>query len=214
MAEHVVVLHGLGLNRYWMWGLAAHLKRQGYIVHNVSYPSRHRTCENIVDDVLKPLIGSIPSEKIHFVVHSMGGVLVRLYAEKHGAARIARVVMLGTPNHGSEVADFLSSWRIFRYVFGDTGGEMLTKGGITERLGPVAFDCGVIAGSNHWFHFPTSWIVRKMPIPNDGLVSVESTRVDGMKDHLILWSDHSLMVWHPSIWHQAAFFLKNGRFQR
>ncbi len=97
MAEHVIVLHGLALNKYWMSGLADSLKRQGYIVHNISYHSRHWPFEKIVDDRLAPLVQSLPAEKIHFAVHSMGGLLVRLYAEKHCRERIGRVVMMGTP---------------------------------------------------------------------------------------------------------------------
>lgn len=215
MAEHVIVLHGLGLNKYWMMGMAHNLKREGYTVHNISYPSRRHTFEQIVDQYLAPLVTAIPAQKINFVVHSMGGLLVRLYAAKYGASRIGRVVMLGTPNQGSETADLFSSWRWFRWLFAGAGEELVTHShGMAARLGSLPFECGIIAGKNHWFHFPTKLIVKKLPTPHDGLVSVASTKVEGMKDHITLWLDHSLMVWSRQVWRQTAYFLKNGKFQR
>jgi triacylglycerol lipase len=210
--EHVIVLHGLALNRWWTAGLAESLKRAGYEVHNVSYPSRRRSFEALVDIFLKPLVDSIPGEKVHFAVHSMGGLLVRLYAKKYGVGRIGRVVMLGTPNKGSEVADFLRGLGLFKWYFGATGINLGTAAEcLPGSLGPVGFECGVIAGTNHWFHFPTSFVAR-LPRPCDGIVSVESTRVDGMKAHVTCWADHSLMVWHPAVWKLTASFLREGRF--
>jgi triacylglycerol lipase len=212
MKEHVVVLHGLALNRWWTMGLARTLEEAGYEVHNVSYPTR-TGFENIVDTFLKPLVDSIPGEKVHFVVHSMGGLLVRLYAKKYGAARIGRVVMLGTPNHGSHVADFLRDHDLFKWYFGSTGQDLGTVDqSLPATLGPVAFECGVIAGNCDWLHFPLG-LMTKTTGPNDGIVSVESTKVEGMKDHVVLWLDHSLMVWSPEAWGQAKAFLKTGRFE-
>jgi pimeloyl-ACP methyl ester carboxylesterase len=213
--EHVIVLHGLAFKKYWMTGVAHYLKKQGYIVHNVSYPSLKKSCHELVNEDLLPLIHSLPAEKIHFVVHSMGGILIRLYAQQHGINRIGRVVMLGAPNQGSHVADYFESWRLFKYIFGKAGAELVTHaGGIHARLGAVDFECGVIAGSNHYFHFPINWIVRDMPRPNDGIVTVENTKVSGMKDHFVLWADHTMLAWHPSVWRQAAYFLKHGCFLR
>lgn len=215
VAEHVVILHGLALNKYWMTGLAFSLKRQGYIVHNVSYPTRKLTFDQILEEHLAPLIQSITAPKIHFVVHSMGGLLVRLYAQKYGAERLHRVVMLGTPNRGSEVVDYLSSWKFLRLLFSGAAYELGTgPQGIAARLGPVSFACGIIAGSNRWFHFPANCLIKKLTAPHDGLVTVASTRMDGMKDHLVLWLDHSLMVWSPEVWRQTACFLRNGVFHR
>jgi pimeloyl-ACP methyl ester carboxylesterase len=213
MKEHVIVLHGLALNRWWTTGLAHTLEKEGYAVHNTSYPSR-TGFESIADTFLKPLIDSIPGEKVHFVVHSMGGLLVRLYAKKYGAARIGRVVMLGTPNHGSQVADALRDFGPFSWYFGSTGRDLCTDdAALHAGLGPVPFECGVIAGDCQWLHFPAS-LTAGIPGANDGIVSVESTKVEGMKDHITLWLDHSLMVWSPKAWAQVKAFLKSGRFEK
>jgi hypothetical protein len=210
--EHVIVLHGLALNSYWTAGLACSLKNAGYEVHNVSYPSRQNHFEELVESFLKPLIDDIPCKKIHFVVHSMGGILVRLYAKEYGAERIGRVVMLGTPNHGSEAADLLRRVDLLDWFFGETGRSLgTTEKDVPSRLGSVPFECGVIAGENSWFHFPTS-LIAGVPKPSDGVVSVESTKVDGMKDHVTLCLDHSLMVWSPKVWELSKRFLKTGKF--
>src|SRR6185503_16017815 len=91
MADHVIILHGLALNRLWMSGLAHSLKRRGYVVHNVTYPTLRLGFEDILEEHIKPLIDSIPGEKVDFAVHSMGGLLMRLYAQKYGTTRIGRV---------------------------------------------------------------------------------------------------------------------------
>ena len=210
--EHVVVLHGLALNRTWTMGLARSLKRAGYVVHNVSYPTRHQTFEALADEFLAPLVQGIPGDKVHFVVHSMGGLIVRLYAQRHGAQRIGRVVMLGTPNSGSQVADLLRNVGLFKWYFGTAGQCLGTQEqDLPSKLGPVPFECGVIAGTCSWLHFPIAQIA-KIPVPNDGIVSVESSKVAGMKDHATVWADHSMMVWSPEVWRLAVSFLQDGRF--
>lgn len=212
--KHVIVLHGLALDRLWMMGVARKLSSAGYTVHNISYPSRHKDFVAIVDDHIVPLIRALGVEKVDFVAHSMGGILVRIYAEHYGTANIGRVVMLGTPNHGSEAADYLKDVALFKWYFGYAGQNLGTSDkDMPAHLGPVKFECGVIAGSCHWCHFPTPFIVG-MPRPNDGIVAVESTKVEGMKDHIVLNVDHSLMVWSPEVWRQAVTFLETGSFQR
>ena len=212
MKEQVVVLHGLALNSWWTCGLAASLRRAGYEVRNVSYRTRASDFQDIVDQFLYPLVQSLPPGKINFAVHSMGGLLVRLYARKYGTERIGRVVMIGTPNHGSEVADWLRGSRVVKFFLGEVGRNLGTKpGDLPAQIGPVTFDCGVIAGTSHWLHFPSSLIAR-IPKPNDGIVSVASTKIEGMKDHATVRSDHSLMVWNPRVWRLTKSFLKNGKF--
>jgi triacylglycerol lipase len=212
MKPHVIVLHGLALNKWWTEGLADSLQGAGYEVHNVTYPSRKSTFDEIVSDFLHPLMESISGKKIHFVAHSMGGILVRLYAKKYGTKRIGRVVMMGTPNNGSEAADVMGDMGVFQLFFGATGqGLGTTDKDMTMALGPVTFECGIIAGESQWFHFPTTFMTGN-PKPNDGIVSVASTKVEGMADHITLPVEHSKMVWNPEVWRLATAFLKNGKF--
>jgi triacylglycerol lipase len=211
--KHVVVLHGLIVNKFFMSGISSHLKKQGYTVHSMSYPTRGKSFDKLLDEHIAPVIDKIPAKKVDFVVHSMGGLMVRMYALKYGVKKIRRVVMIGTPNHGSPVADFVSRWGAFRWYLGDAHKSLRANSdGIHAQLPPVNFECGIIAGDNHWFRAAASAIVPDLPQPNDGVVSVESTRVEGMKEHTIVPGDHSQMVWMPRVWKLAAAFLQNGSF--
>lgn len=211
--KHVVVLHGLAVNRFFMTGISSSLEKQGYTVHAISYPSRAKSFETLVDEHVAPVIKAIPADKVDFVAHSMGGLLVRIYALKYGTQKIRRVVMLGTPNHGSAVADFMRDVPGFQWYFGEAGQTLGTnKKGIHAGLPPVNFECGVIAGENHWFRVPTNLIVPNLQYPHDGVVSVESTKVEGMKEHTVIFGDHSQMVWMPKVWKLVANFLKDGKF--
>ncbi|MDE1152011.1 MAG: alpha/beta fold hydrolase [Micavibrio sp.] len=216
MSRAVIVLHGIAMNRMWMAGMARHLRGKHYTVYDISYPSREKTFDQLVDDHITPVVKEAfekSGQPVDFVVHSMGGLLVRYYAQKYGAAKIGRVVMIGTPNRGSEVADFLRRFPPFEWYFGVAGQTLgTTADDIHAKLPPVPFECGIIAGRNHYFHFPTSYIVD-IPRPNDGLVSIDSTKVDGMKDHVVIFGDHSLMVWMPGVWKLASQFLGTGSFK-
>jgi pimeloyl-ACP methyl ester carboxylesterase len=210
--KHIIVLHGLGMSKSWMSGLSHALKKAAYVVHSISYPSREKDFDLLVKDHIAPLVDGIPAEKIDFIGHSMGGLLIRFYAREYGSGRIGRVVMIGTPNHGSQVADYLRPWKAFQWFFGAAGTGLGTgPDGAHARLPPVDFECGVIAGDNHWLHFPLS-LMADVPVPNDGLVTVESTKIDGMTDHTVLNADHSLLVWTPEVWRRAIAFLKDGKF--
>lgn len=209
----VLVLHGLGMNRIFMAGLTQYLRQQGRKVSSISYPSRHKSFAQIVEDHLVPAIEALDAKTIDFVGHSMGGLLVRLYAHKYGGGKIGRVVMLGTPNHGSQVADFVKNWKVFRTFCGDVGQTLGTGPEDIHADLPdsIDFECGVIAGENKYLHFPTSYIAG-IPVPNDGIVSVESTKIEGMTDHTIVTADHSQMVWSPTVWKLTAQFLAKGKF--
>lgn len=211
---HVIVLHGLGLNKFWMMPLASALKKDGYTVHNLTYPSTRLPIEEIVETVLVPYIEKeIPKDatSLNFVTHSMGGILVRYYHKMHRPPFTGRTVMLGPPNNGSEVADLLKDLKIFKWYFGPAGGELVTDvaNSTPINIGPLNFEAGIIAGTQHLFHL---YFGQKLPKPNDGLVTVESTKVDGMSDHICMSVDHSMMVMYPKVIDQALCFLKTGQF--
>lgn len=210
----VLILHGITMNGFFMSGIAGHLKRKGREVINVTYPSRAKGFEALCDEFVKPAIDSSKTGKVDAVVHSMGGLLLRLYAEKYGTAKIGRVVMIATPNHGSEVADYLRPLGPYKWYHGEAGQNLgTTKDDMPGRLkDSIDFDCGVIAGNNRWFHAPTT-LLAKIPLPNDGIVSVASTKINGMKDHVEVWGDHTLMCWMPSVWRLASTYLEKGSFK-
>ena len=211
--EGVVLLHGLCRTDASMKKMERELGKVGFIVENLSYPSRTAAIEQLADDAVGPVLQSeslASCARIHFVTHSMGGILVRSYFSRHEEPRLGRVVMLGPPNQGSEVVDSLKSWYAFRRLNGPAGSELGTDADSTPNtLGPVNFECGVIAGDRSM-----NWINSLAMIDgkDDGKVSVARTKVAGMKDHLTVHATHPFLMRNRKAVAATIRFLQQGRF--
>ncbi len=185
---------------------------EGYEVKNVDYASTRHNIEKLALDAIAPaLAGCAPGQRINFVTHSLGGILVRQYLRHRQIENLGRVVMLGPPNKGSEVVDRLRDFPGFRFMHGDAGLELGT--GVTSvpnRLGGANFDLGIIAGTRS-----INWLLSSMISGvNDGKVSVENTKIDGMRDHLEMEVTHTFMMQNKRVIDQVIHYLKNGQFQR
>jgi triacylglycerol lipase len=211
-ADYVVLLHGMGRTTLSMKRLEWYMKAHGYGVINVPYPSRFRTVEQLSEDYLRPLLErkiSDHSAKVHFVTHSLGGIIVRQYLSNHVLENPGRVVMLAPPNHGSEIIDCLKANPITRQFLGTTSRELGTgPDELPARLGPVHFECGVIAGDRSL----NPLLSCLLPVPNDGKVTVESAKVTGMRDFLVLKMTHTWMMWREKTLRQTLCFLQSGQF--
>lgn len=145
--QKVVLLHGIWRTSKSMVLIARHLRKQGYAVLNLTYPSTKLPLEALVEEIHAKIAAFAEGATTHFVGHSMGGLLIRAYLTLHRPPTLGKVVMLGTPNHGSEVADFLKDWWLFRRVFGPAGKQLITnQGAIAPLFGPVDYPLGIIAG--------------------------------------------------------------------
>ncbi|MDR1498133.1 MAG: hypothetical protein LBS59_06975 [Puniceicoccales bacterium] len=192
------------------------LSKQGFFTHNIHYPSLTAPIAQLADNAIGPAISHCQqagAAAIHFVTHSMGGILVRSYLRHHPhPLTLGRTVMIAPPNNGSEVADALKNLWIYRRFFGPAGQELCTDANCTpKQLGPVNFELGVIAGNRSYDFICSRFFLR---IPNDGKVTVESTRVEGMRDHLILSAAHTFIAHSPEVLRQTAHFLRHGTFSR
>lgn len=210
----VILLHGLALMRWSMWPLAVFLRRRGYTVINVGYPSRSRPLEALAQSAIAPAVAQLRREgvgTIHFITHSMGGILLRCYLAAQSLPEPGRVVMLCPPNQGSELVDFFHRYKLFRWYFGPAGCQLGT--GETElpsQLGPLPRPVGIIAGNRP----ETRVFSRFFPGANDGKVSVARAQMPGMNDLLILPYGHFSMLFHHVVAEQAVAFLEEGRFSR
>lgn len=208
--ETVVLLHGLARSARSMEPMANHLRDKGYTVVNHDYPSRHHTIEEIVDTSIVPLMASseiTSADKLHFITHSMGGILVRTYLKDAKPANLGRVVMLGPPNGGSEVVNKIGHWSLFALINGPAGRQLRTDG-IPAKLGPVDFPLGIIAGDRS-----INWINSSMiPGSDDGKVSVEGSKVEGMTDHTVVHYTHPMMMRRNPVIELAERFLRTGSF--
>lgn len=209
--DGVVLLHGICRTRRSMVGITRFLERGGMSALNISYPSTKYPLQKLVE-IVHPRIEAFAEAtqgKVHFVGYSMGGLLIRAYLAQHRPAKLGRVVMLGTPNQGSEVADFMKDKRIYRWIYGVAGQQLVTdQSDFAHHFGQVDYELGVIAGSRSLDPI-SSYIIRK---PSDGKVSIESTRVEGMRDHVVIPVTHTFFPSSKSAQKQTLEFLKEGRF--
>ncbi len=210
--ECVILLHGLARSSSSMNHLEKALKNEGYSVQNIGYNSKQYAIEKLAKSVIPPAIEKCNTpEKIHFVTHSMGGILLRQYMSQHHINNLGKTVMLGPPNQGSEVVDKLNNFPGFSFINGKAGLQLGTgKTSVPNSLGPVNFELGIIAGSRS-----VNLILSQLiPGKDDGKVSVANTKVDGMNDHITLPVTHTFMMNSNVVTHQVIHYLKSGAFSR
>ena len=210
----VVLLHGYGRTSRSLRRIAAALQGANFATLNLGYQSLKKSIEVLAADIDSDITGFAAAidGPLHFVGHSMGGLLTRVYLARHRPPRLGRVVMLGTPNGGSEVADVAQRLAIYRALCGPAGLQLSTTQDPTLRsLPPVDYALGVIAGTRTIDPI-SSFLI--LPRPNDGKVSVQRTRLDGMADHITVEASHHGLVRHPAVIEQTIAFLRDGRFAR
>lgn len=194
--------------------LARTLRRAGYRPIEIGYDSWGISLEEICDR-LAPRIAQLDKTSngpVHIVAHSMGGLVTRALLHRRRLDNLGHVVMLGTPNGGSEIADFLDQYSVLRPILGRAGPALVTRrtATIDALLGKVDYPVGIIAGSRRIMPIAAA---RLVPVPNDGKVSVASTRLPEAADHIVLPLPHSLLPYHPSAQRQIRHFLAHGKFE-
>ncbi|UWU28677.1 alpha/beta hydrolase [Rhizobium sp. WSM1274] len=214
MNDTVLLFHGIARTKKSMAKLAGFLSAHGYRVVNVGYPSTKFSISDLVD-IIRPEIDGAAKEagddRVHFVGYSMGGLIVRAFLRNYRPANLGRVVMVGTPNSGSQIADFLKNWPLFRKVYGPAGQQLITdQTAMTELFGTVDYELGIIAGNRTID--PVSSLIIGLRVPNDGKVSVESTRLDGASAHIVIPANHTFLPVNKTMWSQTLSFLRDGRF--
>jgi len=208
--DGVVLLHGISRTALSFRKMQLALQRAGFATLNLDYESRRKALEGLAEDI-DPAIQRFADRidgSVHFVCHSMGGLLARVYIARHRPKHLGRVVMLGTPNSGSEIAERLKNFGVYRAFFGPAGQQLGTRrdAAIEALFPPVDYPVGIIAGDR------SIYPLALLPKPHDGRVSVEKTMIDGMADHIVVGTAHPWLVRNSVAVAQTIAFLQDGAF--
>jgi hypothetical protein len=208
--DTVVLLHGLGQSDLSMRLLANRVRSAGFRVHALRYQSTKKEPAALVEDLAGELARCCAeAPRLHFVTHSLGGLLLRAYLAERELPNLGRVVMLAPPNHGSELIDRVHGWWLLRMLFGPIAPQLGTSPeSLPNRLPAADFEVGVIAGTRTLN--PLSWWL--IPADDDGSVSVASARLDGMSDFVTVPVSHTLILLSSAAAKQTLAFLAQGRF--
>lgn len=211
-AETIVLLHGLGRSATNMLILEWRLEARGYRVCNIGYDTRVPRIEDAIAEVYTALEACrTDGGRLHFVTHSLGGLVLRGLLSSHTLAELGHAVMLAPPNRGSEIADRLRAWGWLGPVMGPLSTQLGTgEEDLPQQLPVPTIPFGVIAG-DQWIN-PAGplWL----PSPHDGTVSVASTRLAGMRDHIVMPYTHTFIMNAAPVADQIDAFLRHGRFAR
>ena len=192
--DGVILLHGIARTALSFRKMQAALDTAGFATLNLDYASRRHPLETLagyIHPAIEPFAAGIAGA-LHFVGHSMGGLLARVYIAKHRPQRLGRVVMLGTPNGGSEIADRFRNFAPYRAFFGPAGQQLGTQrdAAVAAILPPVDYPVGIIAGDRSIYPLASALL----PKPHDGRVSVENTKLEGMVDHVVIHGAHPFLM--------------------
>jgi hypothetical protein len=211
--ECVILLHGMTRSSASMEIMAEAIDAAGFTAINIDYPSREYPIEELapmaVGEGLLLCEAAGATAQVHFVTHSLGGILVRKYLKNNEIKNLGRVVMLGPPNQGSNAVDELGDLPGFEWLNGPAG-RQLGKGpeSVPLQLGAANFELGIIAG-NRSIDPITSAVLDD---PDDGKVSVEDTKLEGMDDFIVVEHSHAFMMRLQEPIELTIQFLKFGHF--
>jgi triacylglycerol lipase len=209
-ADCVILLHGLARTSNAMDQMADALSAAGYQVANVNYPSREHTIEELAPLAIGEGLATCGTEQpVHFVTHSLGGILVRYYLSTESMPQLGRVVMLGPPNHGSEVVDAMNGVPGFVWYNGPAVLQLGTDAdSMPNRLPPATFPLGIIAGTATINYMLSQFL----PNPDDGKVSVASAQLEGMQDFVTVPYSHPFLMQRDEVINLTVRFLQTGSF--
>jgi pimeloyl-ACP methyl ester carboxylesterase len=205
--ELVVLVHGIWMPGLELWLLQRRLQNQGWPCVRFSYRSVMGTREANLRH-LRQFVAAQPAQTIHFVAHSLGGLLLRWLFHTAPPANAGRLVTLGTPHLGSAAA------------------RQLQQRGWTWMLGN-SLELGLLGDAPPWpAQYPLGSLAATRPIgvgpllglhlerPHDGVVQLEETKLPGASDWLSLRHSHTGLLFSAEVARQTAHFLRQGRFSK
>ena len=208
--ETVVLFHGLARSSRSMDKMARELENEGYRVLNMDYPSTSAPIEKLAEQVFHTLEPQIENEQtVHFVTHSLGGIILRQYLEEHELPNLGRVVMLAPPSRGSEVTDKLGNIFLYQWINGPAGNQLGTgTNSHPLRLKAPDFELGIIAGDRTI----NPILSMLIPGPDDGKVALARVKPAVYSDYIKLHTTHTFTMCNRRSIAQTKHFLLHGKF--
>ena len=203
--DTVVLVHGLWMPGWVMKLMEIRLRRCGFHPVVFSYPSMRSSLSQNAS-LLSHFVASLTASRIHFIGHSLGGLLVLQMLSEFPEQRTGRVILAGSPYNASCVATRLSRRKPGRHILGRSMLQWLSQKA-PERH--TQYELGVIAGRKS---IGAGRLISRLPHPNDGVVTVAETRIPNISDHIVLNVSHSGMLLSAELVFQACAFLRNGHF--
>jgi len=215
LGECVVLVHGMGRTLRSMDEMQKRLLAAGYHTVSLGYPSTSKKIEDIVSAHFPPALAQCQQFQpttVHFVSHSLGGIVLRAVFKDQKPENMGRVVMLSPPNHGSAAVDSLKDWWFYKWLNGPAGQQLTTDdNSFPNQLGPVDYPVGVITGDR--FIFFDFWLSAIIPGLDDGKVSIVSAQLEGMQDFLVVHETHPFIMNSEYVQDETLYFLRNGIFK-
>ncbi len=205
--DNVILLHGLWRSLWAMDPMARYLNSEGYRTINIPYPSFRKDISALMEQVLQEIEQHTdPAQPIHFVTHSLGGILTRHLLSSIPNDRLGCLVMLAPPNRGSEIVDWLENHPALLALLGPSGKRLARK-----QLNIPPLDShlasAVIMGDRH----PIPFFQKLLDEKNDGIVSVRDGRLDGLTCFEVVHSDHTMIASDPNVMQMTLNFLRSGQ---
>lgn len=214
--ECVALIHGMGRSYRSMNSMQDALTEAGYHTVNLNYPSTKKNIQALAKEHFPIAIDQcrqFTPEQIHFVTHSLGGIILRQAFTEKKPEHLGRTIMLSPPNKGSAVVDNLKDWFLYKWLNGPAGQQLSTaEDSVPNQLGPVDFTVGIITGNRHAFF--DKWLAELIPGTDDGKVSIDRTKIEGMTDFMVVSETHPYIMNSENVQNQTIYFLQNGRFKK
>jgi len=215
--EIVILIHGLRGDSEDMEVIEEHLKEHNFETINFTYPSKDHKIQNLAEDFLKPeIIKQLKKhpDQIHFVTHSMGGIVLRSYFENHFTeidSLLGKVVMIAPPNRGSDVSEFFKKTMLYQKRYGISGQQIGYD--IEKQVGipdSVCYHPGIIAGTDTQFPYFSKFIEGA----DDGKISTERTKLKGMEEFIEMHFPHDTIMKQKKVAEQVLHFICMGKFRK
>ncbi len=206
--ETVVLVHGLWLGSWVMGLMGKRLRRCGFQSAFFSYPSMSSSLSENAS-LLARFTAGIISSRLHFIGHSLGGLLILQMLDEFPQPRLGRIILAGSPYTACSVGRKLSRRGPGRYILGRSMLQWLDRLDEAAATRNPPYELGVIAGCRS---VGAGRLITRLPGPNDGVVTVEETRVPNARDEIVLNVGHSEMLVSTELVRQACTFLRHGHF--